>query len=51
MAGDTEKPRLLQIAELLVRNDVEFMVVGGQAAVLLCRRSTSICVTDVRTGI
>lgn len=32
---DTEKPRLLRIAERLQRYGVEFMVIGGQAAVLL----------------
>jgi predicted nucleotidyltransferase len=35
MASDTEKPRLLQIAEHLGRHGVEFMVIGGQAAALL----------------
>jgi predicted nucleotidyltransferase len=35
MAEDTEKPRLLQIAEHLQRHGVEFIVIGGQAAALL----------------
>jgi len=35
MADDTAKPRLLAIAEHLQRHGVEFMVIGGQAAVLL----------------
>ena len=34
MEDATEKPKLLQIAELLQRHGVEFMVIGGQAAVL-----------------
>src|SRR5262249_34816341 len=34
MADDTEKPRLLQIAEHLQRHGVEFIVIGGQAAAL-----------------
>lgn len=34
MADDIEKPRLLQIAEHLQRHGVEFLVIGGQAAVL-----------------
>jgi len=34
MADATEKPKLLQIAEHLQRHGVEFMVIGGQAAVL-----------------
>jgi hypothetical protein len=32
---DIEKPRLLRIAEHLERHGVEFIVIGGQAAVLL----------------
>lgn len=35
MGDDTAKPRLLQIAEHLQRHHVEFLVIGGQAAVLL----------------
>lgn len=35
MDESTEKPRLLRIAEQLKRHGVEFMVIGGQAAVLL----------------
>ncbi len=34
MAGDTDKPRLVRIAEHLQRHGVEFLVIGGQAAVL-----------------
>ena len=34
MAEPTEKPRLLQIAEHLLRFGVEFIVIGGQAAAL-----------------
>jgi predicted nucleotidyltransferase len=34
MAENIAKPRLLQIAELLQRHGVEFIVIGGQAAVL-----------------
>ncbi|HMC64949.1 MAG TPA: hypothetical protein VKI65_08405 [Gemmataceae bacterium] len=34
MASDTAKPRLVQIAEHLQRHGVEFLVIGGQAAVL-----------------
>src|SRR5687767_4492919 len=34
MADATDKPRLLRIAELLLAHGVEFMVIGGQAAVL-----------------
>jgi hypothetical protein len=34
MAGGIEKPRLLALAELLDRHGVEFLVIGGQAAVL-----------------
>src|SRR5262245_7132638 len=34
MAADTAKPRLLVIAEHLGRYGVEFIVIGGQAAVL-----------------
>ena len=34
MAADAGKPRLVQIAEHLQRHEVEFMVIGGQAAVL-----------------
>jgi len=34
MAGDTDKPTLVKIAELLQRHGVEFMVIGGQAALL-----------------
>jgi predicted nucleotidyltransferase len=34
MAENTAKPRLLQIAEHLQRHGVEFLVIGGQAAVL-----------------
>src|SRR5438105_4745290 len=34
MADATEKPKLVQIAEHLTRHAVEFMVIGGQAAVL-----------------
>jgi predicted nucleotidyltransferase len=34
MADATEKPRLVQIAEHLQRHGVEFLVIGGQAAVL-----------------
>jgi predicted nucleotidyltransferase len=52
MADDTEKPRLVRIAELLQKRGVEFLVIGGQAAVLhgsplptydvdLCYRRTS----------
>jgi predicted nucleotidyltransferase len=35
MADDTDKPRLLRIAEHFQEHGVEFMVIGGQAAVLL----------------
>ncbi|MFN0152175.1 MAG: hypothetical protein ACKVU1_15845 [bacterium] len=35
MADDTAKPTLLRLAELFDRHDVEFIVIGGQAAVLL----------------
>jgi predicted nucleotidyltransferase len=35
MADDTGKPSLVAIAEHLQRHGVEFMVIGGQAAVLL----------------
>ena len=52
MANDTEKPRLVRIAELLRKHRVEFIVLGGHAAVLhgvplatydvdLCYRRTS----------
>ena len=52
MAGEAEKPRLIRVAEHLARHGVEFMVIGGQAAVLhgsplpsfdidLCYRRTS----------
>jgi hypothetical protein len=34
-ADDIAKPRLVAIAEHLQRHGVEFMVIGGQAAVLL----------------
>ncbi len=34
MAEDTEKPKLVQVAEHLQRHGVEFLVIGGQAAVL-----------------
>jgi predicted nucleotidyltransferase len=34
MAEDTAKPRLLQIAEALQKHGVEFLVLGGEAAVL-----------------
>ena len=34
MSGETAKPRLLLIAEQLQRHGVEFVVIGGQAAVL-----------------
>ena len=34
MGEGTEKPRLLALAELLDRHRVEFLVIGGQAAVL-----------------
>src|SRR5438552_818499 len=34
MADDTAKPRLLQFAEHLQKFGVEFLVIGGQAAVL-----------------
>jgi predicted nucleotidyltransferase len=34
MADDTEKPRLQRIAEHLGNYNVEFLVIGGQAAVL-----------------
>src|SRR5262245_51680884 len=34
MADDIAKPRLLEFAELFARHGVEFMVIGGQAAVL-----------------
>jgi hypothetical protein len=34
MDANTEKPRLLQIAEHLQKHAVEFIVIGGQAAVL-----------------
>jgi uncharacterized protein (DUF1330 family) len=34
MADDTVKPRLQQIAEHLNKFGVEFLVIGGQAAVL-----------------
>src|SRR5262245_62085507 len=34
MADATEKPRLLQIAEHLLKHGVEFLVIGGQAAAL-----------------
>src|SRR2546422_10093204 len=34
MAEDTEKPKLVQIAEHLERHGVEFLVIGGQAGVL-----------------
>ena len=34
MGEGTEKPRLLALAELLNRHGVEFLVIGGQAAVL-----------------
>jgi predicted nucleotidyltransferase len=34
MGEGTEKPRLLVLAELLDRHGVEFLVIGGQAAVL-----------------
>jgi hypothetical protein len=34
MADATAKPRLLRIAELLYRHGVEFIVLGGEAAVL-----------------
>jgi predicted nucleotidyltransferase len=35
MAGNTGNPRLVQVVELLLRNQVEFLVIGGQAAILL----------------
>lgn len=35
MADDTAKPTLLRIAELFARHGVDFIVIGGQAAVLL----------------
>src|SRR5262249_39873188 len=35
MAADTAKPPLVAIAEHLQRHGVEFMVIGGQAAILL----------------
>jgi predicted nucleotidyltransferase len=35
MADDIAKPKLVEIAELLQRHGVEFMVIGGQAATLL----------------
>lgn len=35
MAGETEKSALEQIAEILIANAVEFIVVGGQAETLL----------------
>jgi predicted nucleotidyltransferase len=34
MADDTEKPRLLSIADHLRKHGVEFLVIGGQAAAL-----------------
>src|SRR5215470_12861415 len=34
MAEDTDKPRLVRIAERLQKHGVEFLVIGGQAAVL-----------------
>ena len=34
MADDTEKPKLVQIAQLFDHHGVEFLVIGGQAAVL-----------------
>jgi predicted nucleotidyltransferase len=34
MDDDTEKPSLIEIADLLHRHGVEFIVIGGQAAVL-----------------
>lgn len=34
MAEDTATPKLVQIAELLDRHGVEYLVIGGQAAVL-----------------
>jgi hypothetical protein len=34
MADDTGKPSLLKIADLLHSHSVEFVVIGGQAAVL-----------------
>ena len=34
MANNTERPRLLEIAEHLNRYNVEFIVIGGQAAVI-----------------
>jgi predicted nucleotidyltransferase len=34
MADSTAKPRLLEISEHLLRRGVEFLVIGGQAAVL-----------------
>src|SRR6516164_4482757 len=35
MADNTDKPRLVAIAEHLERHGVEFLVIGGQAAALL----------------
>jgi hypothetical protein len=34
MADDIAKPRLVQIAEQLDKHGVEYMVIGGEAAVL-----------------
>jgi predicted nucleotidyltransferase len=34
MAADTANPRLAKFAELLSRHGVEFLVIGGQAAIL-----------------
>lgn len=34
MAEDTDKPRLVRIAERFLKHGVEFLVIGGQAAVL-----------------
>src|SRR5215472_8292128 len=34
MADDTVRPRLVSIADHLLRHGVEFLVIGGQAAVL-----------------
>ncbi len=34
MAGDTAKPKLISIVDLLQRHGVDFIVIGGQAATL-----------------
>ena len=62
MEENTDKPRLVEIAEILDRHGVEFLVIGGQAATLhgsphptfdvdLCYRRTQLNLTKLANAL